>query len=160
MYGAGAVVLSLEQLTDANKLLSESSKEFEGAMKESTAELPSFLAQLPTVDDSRYGRRRRGAEQSPDGIGRGGRSGDREPMAGDALRADLRRRDRLTGPDLAAVTAAVGHLRDAMAVGEDVRAMTAEDAWQQAELLERAVERHRGRTAGPVCGSDGQLEDV
>ncbi|MFE7243469.1 AAA family ATPase [Streptomyces sp. NPDC057580] len=161
MYDAVATILGLEQLAGADKRLMELSKELDGALKQSAAELPTLLADLGAVDDPR-------AAAAVSALS--GRTKDFEKAAalvagqssvdGDAL-AGLRRLAELTGPDLATVDAAVARLREAAAGAEDVRATSAEDSWQRAELLSAALDHHRRHPARPdcpVCGSEGRID--
>ncbi|MEU4093340.1 AAA family ATPase [Streptomyces sp. NPDC026673] len=161
MYDAVAAILGLEQLAGADKRLMDQSKELDGALKQAAAELPALIAELGAVDDPR-------AAAAVSALS--GRTQDLDQAAalvagqstidGDAL-TGLRRLAELTGPDLAAVGAAVARLREAAAGAEDARATSAEDSWQRAELLSAALDHHRRHPARPdcpVCGSNDRID--
>ncbi|MGW0705315.1 AAA family ATPase [Streptomyces sp. NPDC002643] len=161
MYDAVASILGLEQLTAATKRLQEESRACEAPAKAATAELPTLLERLAAVDDPRAreamtaleGRTKDLARLTELAVGAG--------RMDDELLADLHRRAELTGPDQQSVAEAVTRLRTASAAADDVRATSAEDAWQRAELLSKALDHHRAHpdaTACPVCGEGGRID--
>jgi hypothetical protein len=161
LYKLLASVLGLEDLTEAEKRLSQARRDLESGVAEINRELPGLCDRLQRVDDER-------AEACRAALS--GRSPDLEQartiaISGAAASAStelgrLRMLSQLTIPPPEQVQEAVTAV---VRAGEQLAATAGSDAGQAqalAGLLSRALDHYRSHGAGdcPVCGRAGALD--
>ncbi|SBW20864.1 hypothetical protein FDG2_1828 [Candidatus Protofrankia californiensis] len=163
MYDAIAVILGLGHLSAASGRLQEEEKRLSETVKAVATETGELKKALYTLEDDPRALEALVAidtKETPDlaavealvaGL----------PTADDGRLAELRLTAGLHGPDMMRVGTVVDRLRAALDRVEEVRATDAEDAFQRADLLARALEhrdRHTGTDSCPVCGTSQVLD--
>ncbi|GAA2470985.1 ATP-binding protein [Streptomyces thermolineatus] len=163
-YDAIAAILGLGDLTNAYDRLQKEEKRLKDITDAPKAELPALKDALEELENDDRAFDALVALETPgkpdlktlEALVAGTPSGTDE-----SLLARLRAEADAQCPDMAEVGEAVDRLNRAVEAVEEVRASTAEDARQRADLLSRALahsERHPDEETCPVCGSDRALD--